>query len=252
MKLQRINRSSGLVTALLLLGLVACQQKPVVIEAQNKSGNTPPAAGTVTQNTHNEMHTVTINEVLQATKYTYLNVNENGEDFWIAVPRREVDASATYQYSGGLKKVNFKSQEFDRTFPLVYLVGGITEVSGGGSAIDQAYSNLQKKSEPDAQVESSEGSVKLSELFANREKFAGKKVQVTGKCVKTNNAIMGRNWVHIQDGTSQNGENYDLTVTTHQTVNVGSTVTMEGLIVLNKDFGAGYKYDIIMEEAHLH
>jgi hypothetical protein len=59
---------------------------------------------------------------------------------------------------------------------------------------------------------------------------------------------MGKNWVHIQDGTEYNGQ-YDLTITTQEKVNVGDVVVFEGIISLNKDFGFGYAYDILMENA---
>jgi hypothetical protein len=58
--------------------------------------------------------------------------------------------------------------------------------------------------------------------------------------------IMNRNWIHIQDGT---GDKLDLTVTTTENIALGSVVTLKGTIALDKDFGAGYRYDIIMEGA---
>lgn len=66
--------------------------------------------------------------------------------------------------------------------------------------------------------------------------------------VKFNSAIMNKNWAHIQDGTKE-GDNFDLTVTTLDEVGVGEEVTFTGMILLNRDFGAGYKYDVIMEDA---
>jgi hypothetical protein len=68
--------------------------------------------------------------------------------------------------------------------------------------------------------------------------------------VKVNEAIMHRNWIHLQDGTEYEG-NYDLTVTTDRRVNVGNVVTFEGKVSLNRDFGAGYTYEVIMEDAIL-
>jgi hypothetical protein len=61
---------------------------------------------------------------------------------------------------------------------------------------------------------------------------------------------MDRNWVHLQDGTSDSGS-FDLTVTTEEEVNVGDVLTFEGKIKLDKDFGAGYSYEVIMEQAKL-
>jgi hypothetical protein len=61
---------------------------------------------------------------------------------------------------------------------------------------------------------------------------------------------MGKNWVHIQDGTEYQG-GFDLTITTDGQVAVGETVTFEGKIVLDKDFGYGYSYPVLMEEAKI-
>ncbi len=229
-----------------LVFIVACQSKPTVIEASSKGGS--ERAKNILQNTHSEAHTVTVNEVLQTSKYTYLNVKENGEDYWIAVPGREVDEKATYEYVGGLKKNNFKSEEFDRVFPTIYLVSGITEVRPSDDAITRAFAGIESD-KPVSKIAPSEGSIALSDLFSDPSKYAGKKIKVKGQCVKVNNQIMGRNWIHIQDGTEMDGENYDLTATTQDNVAIGSTITVEGVITLDKDFGAGYRYDVIMEEA---
>jgi hypothetical protein len=75
-------------------------------------------------------------------------------------------------------------------------------------------------------------------------------VKVRGKVIKLNNMIMNRNWVHLQDASVE-GQEVDLTLTTTDNVMLGAVVAFEGKITLNKDFGAGYKYDIIMEEARL-
>ncbi len=99
---------------------------------------------------------------------------------------------------------------------------------------------------PVEQVEPAEGAIQIAELMNNRSQYEGKTVKVTGKCVKVNAEIMGRNWIHLQDGS---GENFDLTLTTDEAVEVGSIVTMEGTVALNKDFGAGYRYEVIMEDA---
>ena len=61
---------------------------------------------------------------------------------------------------------------------------------------------------------------------------------------------MNVNWLHMQDGTEFNGE-FDLTVTTAATAQIGDVVTLKGTVTLNKDFGAGYFYTIIIENATL-
>jgi hypothetical protein len=60
---------------------------------------------------------------------------------------------------------------------------------------------------------------------------------------------MEKNWFHIQDGTSNEGE-FDLTITSlEEEIKLDEVITFEGTIVLNKDFGYGYKYDILLEDA---
>ena len=95
-----------------------------------------------------------------------------------------------------------------------------------------------------------EGGITIAELFTKRDIYAGKTVKIRGEVVKYNSDIMKTNWVHIQDGTNDSG-NFDLTITTSDVVKVGDVVIFEGAITLNKDFGAGYSYEVIMQNARL-
>jgi len=97
-------------------------------------------------------------------------------------------------------------------------------------------------------LERADGGITIGELFSNRQSYANKTVRIRGQVTKVNRAIMGKNWVHVQDGTSDAGD-YDLTITTIDDAKPGETVTFAGKIVLNKDFGSGYAYDVLMEEA---
>jgi hypothetical protein len=97
-------------------------------------------------------------------------------------------------------------------------------------------------------IEPCEGCIKISDLFANKKSYAGKSVKIKGQVTKFNPEIMGKNWVHIQDGSEFQGE-FDLTVTTDIQTSVGATITFEGKIVLDKDFGYGYIYNVLMEDA---
>ncbi|MHB8835494.1 MAG: hypothetical protein ACYC9Y_07285 [Candidatus Methylomirabilia bacterium] len=90
----------------------------------------------------------------------------------------------------------------------------------------------------------------VAEIYAGKDSLAGTVVNVRGKVVKFSSQIMGKNWAHVQDGTGSAGTN-DLTVTTQDAAKVGDTVLVSGTITLNKDFGAGYFYALIIEEAKL-
>ncbi|MEI6049917.1 MAG: hypothetical protein WCS03_13510 [Bacteroidota bacterium] len=96
-------------------------------------------------------------------------------------------------------------------------------------------------------VEPCDGCVKIADLLANKLSYSGKIIRVKGKVTKFNPEIMGKNWVHIQDGTEFGG-GFDITITTDKPASVGETVTFEGKIALDKDFGYGYFYSVLMEE----
>lgn len=102
----------------------------------------------------------------------------------------------------------------------------------------------------DVDIEHEEGLLTIAEILKDRESLAGKTISFKGEVTKYNPAIMGRNWVHIQDGTDYSGE-YDLTITTSDVVSVGDQVVFMGILALDRDFGYGYKYSTIVEGAVL-
>lgn len=96
-----------------------------------------------------------------------------------------------------------------------------------------------------------EGGKTVAELFAEQDQLAGQPVVIRGKVVKSNPGIMGKNWLHVRDGSGAEGTN-DITVTTSGVVPaVGDTVLVKGTVMLNKDFGMGYTYDVIVEDAEV-
>jgi len=146
-------------------------------------------------------------------------------------------------------------------FPLIVLLA-VSSCNGPGKgplAKDapvktEMTPNMSKKStgskvateKINVKVEPCKDCIKISDLLENRKNFSGKSVKVTGQVTKFNPQIMGKNWIHIQDGSEFKGA-FDLTITTDKEVSVGQTITFEGKIVLDKDFGYGYFYSVLME-----
>ena len=92
----------------------------------------------------------------------------------------------------------------------------------------------------------------VAEVHAQRAALNEKTVTIHAQVVKFNAGIMGRNWVHLRDGSgSQDKGDNDITVTTQDSVAVGDVVTAKGTVRVDKDFGAGYAYPVIIEEAHV-
>lgn len=197
------------------------------------------------------VHKVTVEEIIQANAYTYLRVKENDAELWLAIGKREVEQGGTYYYDGALEMKDFESKELGRVFESIYFIDQIRDKAEKdadkimGSDVSPGAIKTEKT---EIKVEKADGGVTIEELFANKATYAGQKVKIKGQIVKVNLAIMGKNWIHIQDGTAS-GESFDLTITTAEEFQVDEVVTFEGTITLDKDFGAGYFYDVIMEEA---
>jgi hypothetical protein len=150
---------------------------------------------------------------------------------------------------------NFESKELKRTFETLSLVDNVRTTPERDAVVPQGMGmkSTGKQAPKDyevAVIAHEAGEVSIGDLYKNPSAFVGKSIKVRGSVVKFHEAIMNKNWVHIQDGSSYDGL-FDLTITTLDRANVGEVAAFEGVIMLNKDFGAGYKYDVIMEDAKL-
>ena len=139
--------------------------------------------------------------------------------------------SCTGRGRGPLVKESFENNE--TSIPAI-----MSGFSHGRPVIDKIDINI----EPCADC------ITIAKLISNKNDFVGKIISVKGIVTKVNEEIMGRNWIHIQDGTEAEGV-FDLTITSNQNAQTGETVTFKGTIAIDKDFGYGYSYDIIMENA---
>ena len=90
----------------------------------------------------------------------------------------------------------------------------------------------------------------VAEVLTKGAELKDKSVVVRGKVVKYNASIMGKNWVHLRDGTGT-APNNDILVTTTQPTKLGDVVTVKGVVHTDKDFGSGYAYKVLIEEATL-
>ena len=225
-----------------LLVLVQCKPK-------NEKTEVVKVAETVKENTNS--HKITVKEVLDANAYTYLLVNEGEKEYWIAVPKTEVKVGKTYTYEGGMEMKKFESKDLKRTFDSVLFVEGLIDPDAPvitEKVIDPK--DILPDTELSKGITLAKGAISLHDLFSGRDKLEGKTVILTGKVIKFMPEIMNKNWIHLQDGTSYNGFN-DITITSLEKVKVDAIVTLKGTVVLNKDLGSGYKYDILIEDAVL-
>ncbi len=200
---------------------------------------------------------VIVQEVIQVSSYTYLHVLEGSEKRWIAVPTVEASVGEVYYYKGGMAMPNFHSNELKRTFDSVLFLGSITsadaiDLDKGMVDPDVAKEDLAPEKQAtlnrlELNIAPVEGGIRIASLFEKAAQYAGKHVKVVGEVTKFTSNIMGRNWIHFQDGTAYDG-NYDLMVTSQEKVSVGDVLVFEGVVAVDKNFGAGYVYKVIMED----
>jgi len=204
------------------------------------------------ENLEPNVRKVKVEEVEQTSNYTYLLVSADGQENWIAIIRSEVEKGKSYYYLPGVEMTNFVSKELKRTFPSITFVDKFSDqpIVKKITLADSTKGKQEAVAKEGIKVEKAEGGISIAELYANRESYAGKTIKIRGEVVKYSPDIMKTNWVHIQDGTNNEGS-FDLTVTTDDVTKVGDVVTFEGTVTLKKDFGAGYYYEVIVEKAKL-
>lgn len=193
-------------------------------------------------------------DVLQTRQYTYLQVLEGLEVRWVAIPQQDAIIGDSFYYDSALEMTNFHSKELDRTFEVIYFVNRVSKAPlGSGHQAGGIHNHSGRVNEgalSGVVLEKAENELTLAKLFENRNEFSGKELQIRGIVVKINEGIMGTNWIHLQDGTSHDGS-FDLTITSDDLPVINSEATFSGTITLNKDFGSGYFYDLIMENGVL-
>lgn len=237
------------VILVVLVGFSGCVKKNKVPTAQNSAN---PA-----------MHEVKVAEVIQTSNYTYLKVSDNGAENWLAVTSQEATVGEVYYYDQALEMKNFNSKELKRTFETIYFVQGLSKQpitaaaaspagmgAMGGDMAAKHTGKIALEKKAGITIAPAAGSISIAQLYADKDKYSGKTIKIKGQVVKINEQVMGKNWIHIQDGSGDSG-NFDLAVTTLDGMKMDDVVTFEGTITLNKDFGAGYFYELIMEDAKL-
>lgn len=192
-------------------------------------------------------------ETMDSGGYTYVRVEKDGKKIWLAMPQTKVSKGKTMSFTSGGKMMNFESKTLKRTFPEIIFSGGPVSKAGGSAASSGSKNKVITISDQ-IKVEKASGAnaYTIAELHKNKEKLDKKQVVVRGKVIKVSGGIMGTNWIHIQDGSGNRKKgSHDLVLTSDDKPTVGDTITATGILSKDKDFGGGYKYDLIIEKAGL-
>jgi len=223
-------------------------QAPVVaapIQGQAPAPAAPPAAGLSV--------TGKLLERVAASPYSYLRIQTAQGEVWAAVPETKLEKGAEVTVTGAMIMRDFESKTLKRTFPEIYF----GTLAGSGPAAAPAANPHGAAGQPATAVEvgkvekaSGADARTVAEVWAQKGALKGRTVSVRGKVVKYNAGIMGKNWLHLQDGSgdAKTGTN-DITVTSNDAAAKGDTVTVTGVVRTDKDFGSGYSYAVLVEDA---
>lgn len=281
-QVKKITLTSLLVLALVSGGCSGSSDKKVEAPAQKTETAQQAPAPEVKQAPPVETASAglegTVVETFDSGGYTYLQLDTGHEKLWAAVGEMKIAVGDRVTLENGPVMSNFHSKTLDRTFPEIIFSGGCrvagAEQPHGGAEASSFSQALQGEGgmpkAPMGAEEVSGGSVKaitpaqeitvekaegdtgyrVEEVFAKAAELHGKKIKIRGKVVKVSPNIMGRNWLHLQDGSgSPMNNSHDLVITSHDGADVDAVILVEGVVAKDKDFGAGYFYPVIVEEA---
>lgn len=278
---ETVMKSTRSIIAATLL-LVACggKQPDMVVTAANPAKAPAVAGASALPSGHPDISTVAnkqqqpaahagrltgkVLETMNAGGYTYLKLQTAQGPAWAAVRQFKTKAGDTVSVNAEMTMENFESKTLNRKFDAI-IFGVLADRAATtappataqaalmpASMMNPMGSPAQHMSAPavDVKVEKAEGGKSVAEVWAGRTQLSEKPVVVRGKVVKFLGGIMGRNWLHLRDGSgSREKGDDDLTVTTTEVANVGDVVTVSGTVRVDKDFGAGYRYPVIIEDA---
>jgi hypothetical protein len=203
-------------------------------------------------------------EVLDTDAFTYMRLRTAKGETWAAVSKAAVKKGEQVTIDNPTVMQNFQSKSLKRTFDTI-VMGRLAGAPGApapamaagaphaGVDMSQFHGGAGKAPEVEigkvAKADGANGRT-VAEVYANRVALKDKPVAVRAKVVKVNAGVMGRNWVHLRDGSGSaaDGSN-DLLVTSKDEPKVGDLVVAKGTVKTDVNLGSGYAYKVLVEAA---
>jgi len=186
-------------------------------------------------------HTAKITETLSSGGYTYMKVQEGNNNYWVAMTLRDAKVGDNISFSEQGWMKNFESKTLHRTFDNILFASDITSQK---TKLADIKPNIM-----DSQY-AQKGTITIAELFKNRAKYKDTIITIRGKVSKTSSGIIKRNWVHIDDGSRFENMDDIVFTTTGAIPKAGDIVSATGTVTIDKDFGYGYFYPVIVEKSN--
>lgn len=185
-------------------------------------------------------------DTLDGGGYTYLQIEDAKKKYWIAVEGLKIDKGTEVRFTEELRAKNFESKSLNRVFDEIVFASNLQYRTSVPESANIALVTELVKVSPYQQKDT----ISVAQAWKERVKLNGKNISIRGKVVKVSKNIMEKNWIHIQDGTGEGAEVGRIVFTSKDdTINVGDVVTAQGVVSADKNFGSGYVYKIIVENA---
>ena len=193
-------------------------------------------------------------EVQNVEGYTYLRLKTAEGETWAAVPTANVKKGAQVTLVNPALMQNFESKTLKKTFDKIVFAQLAGPGAMPGAPQGAAHPVPATAAEPAVKVAKATGTgaKTVAEVVTGKAALKDKAVVVRGQVVKVNAGIMGKNWIHLRDGTgaAADGTN-DILVTTKDAAAVGEVVTAKGTVRTDVTVGPGYVYAVLVEDAAL-
>jgi hypothetical protein len=191
-------------------------------------------------------------ETRDVDSYTYLRLKTKEGEVWAAVPTAAMKKGAQVTIGNATVMENFESKTLKRKFDKI-VFGTIADPNAKPAAATAApHGPTPVATAPVAKVAKATGpeARTVAEVVNGKASLKDKPVLVRGQVVKVNSGILGKNWLHIQDGSgsAKDGSN-DILVTTQDKAAVGDIVSARGTVRTDVTVGPGYAYAVLIEEA---
>lgn len=250
----------SIISLLIVMTMLGCACKASMAAETVSPGATP---GSITG---------TVLETMDAAGYTYMLLKTPKGEIWAAVNKTSVKKGSEVTVVNAIPMDGFESKTLNRKFEHIVFgsLGAGTSAAAGlpppapghtSSSDKQAQTAVAEQHAAVGNAPAGAGKIKVkkaegangktvAEIFAGKASLKDATVAVRGKVVKYNPEIMGKNWIHLRDGSgSREKKDDDITVTTLDSAAVGDIVLVKGTLHVDRDFGSGYAYPVIIEDA---
>lgn len=198
---------------------------------------------------HTGVFTGELVETFNSGGYTYAHLKTDQGSVWAAGPRTAINKSDKVSFIGKVAMIDFYSKSLDRKFENIYFVDSfiINGVKTGNTVIDPHKKIDKPQAAALKTFSKAENGQNIAEILKDKDTLAGKTVKIRGQVSKYTENVMGKNWLHIRDSSSDQ----DITITTAASAKLNDVVLAEGQLILDKDYGYGYIYPVLIENATL-